>query len=71
MRKLTSIHYVQSSKMRPINKPVLFRKDDNCKNHNSVKEDRENVKPLHGPLFRPKAKSHMIKRHTFLVTLSL
>ena len=34
-------------------------------------DDRKNFEPMRGPLFLPKARPHIVKRHTVLVTLSL
>ena len=38
---------------------------------NCMTEDQTNVKPDPGPLFRPKAKSQIIKLYIILMTLSL
>ena len=40
------------------------------KNRTSLMEDHKTVKPLRDPYFKPKATPHVIKKHTFLVTLS-
>ena len=45
--------------------------EDLCSMKHFQTEDVDNVKPGHGPLSRSKATPPIIKRHTFLVALSL
>ena len=46
--------------MRPIRIQVLLRKEDNLKKLSFLMEDQKNVKPVHSPLLRPKAKPHTL-----------